>query len=127
MRAGNDFGFLVSGTETTVRGTLEQIFGVRPRTTELVGHFAMIAFFVLLPWRHRSLLLLLAAGTMALSSVINTFSHLHTPLLVSVYRALLGLMLSLLAAVAAYIVIWIIVSACRILYSRRSARSTHGG
>jgi|GEM_PF-2832536 len=127
LRAGNDFGFLVSGTETTVRGTLEQIFGVRPRTTELIGHFAMVAFFVLLPWGHRSLLLLLAAGTMALSSVINTFSHLHTPLMVSVYRALLGLMLALLAAVVAYIVIWIIVSVCRALYSRGSARSTHGG
>ncbi len=127
LRAGNDFGFLVSGTETTVRGTLEQIFGVRPRTTELVGHFAMIAFFVLLPWKHRSLLLLLAAGTMALSSVVNTFSHLHTPLIVSVYRTLLGLMLSLLAAVVVYVVVWAAARAYRLLRPGSSARSTHGG
>jgi len=126
LRAGNDFGFLVSGTETTVRGTLEQIFGVRPRTTELVGHFAMIAFFVLLPWGHRSLLLLLAAGTMALSSVVNTFSHLHTPLMVSVYRTLLGLMLSLLAAVVAYVIVWAVASVYRALGSGSSARGAHG-
>lgn len=103
LRAGNDFGMLVTSPETTVRGTLEQLFGVRPRTTELIGNFSLIAFFTLLPWGHRSLLLLLAAGTMALCSIVNTFSHLHTPIAVSVERALLGLAISLALAVAAYI------------------------
>ncbi len=103
LRAGNDFGMLVTTPETAVRGTLEQLFGVRPRTTELIGNFSLIAFFTLLPWGHRSLLLLLAAGTMALCSVVNTFSHLHTPIAVSIERALLGLAISLALAVGAYI------------------------
>lgn len=108
LRAGNDFGMLVTSPETTVRGTLEQLFGVRPRTTELIGNFSLIAFFTLLPWGHRSLLLLLAAGTMALCSIVNTFSHLHTPIAVSIERALLGLAISLALAVAAYIAAWVV-------------------
>ncbi len=127
LRAGNEFGFLVSGTETSVRGTLEQLFGVRPRTTELVGHFALVGFFVLLPWAHRSLLLLLAAGTMALCSVINTYSHLHTPLLVSVHRTLLGLMVSLIAVTVACAVIWLIAYIYRALRPGAQAGGTGGG
>jgi hypothetical protein len=107
LRSGNDFGMLVSSPETTVRGTLEQLFGVRPRTTELLGNFSLIAFFMLLPWGHRSLLLLLAAGTMALCSVVNTFSHLHTPIMISIERALLGLAISLVVALGAYVACWI--------------------
>ncbi len=103
MRAGNDFGMLVSTPETAVRGTLEQLFGVRPRTTELIGNFSLIAFFTLLPWGHRSLLPPLAAGAMALCSIVNTFSHLHTPIAVSIERALLGLAISLACAFVAYI------------------------
>jgi hypothetical protein len=108
MRAGNEFGFLVSQSESSVRGNLERLFAVRPRTTEIAGHFALLWFFTLMPWSHRSLLLLLAAGMLGMCSVVNTFSHLHTPVLVSMYRSEIGLILGLAAFVVTYFIWWLV-------------------
>lgn len=108
MRAGNEFGFLVSQSESSVRGGLERFFAVRPRTTEIAGHFALLWFFTLMPWGHRSLLLLLAAGMLGLCSVVNTFSHLHTPVLVNMYRSEIGLILGLAAFAVTYFTWWLI-------------------
>ncbi|OPX22226.1 MAG: hypothetical protein B1H03_04965 [Planctomycetales bacterium 4484_113] len=103
LRAGNEFGILVTAPEHNLRSGMEALLGLRPRTAELVGSFALIWFFLVLPWRHRASLLLLAAGTLGLESVINTYSHLHTPLLVSISRTSLGLLLSLVVFLGSYV------------------------
>ncbi len=104
LRSGNEFGFLVTGAEKGLRGSLEAIFGVRPRNTEIIGHFSMLWFLVLYPRGHRASLLLLAAGVLGLTSVVNTFCHFHTPLAVSVMRVSLGLLISLALFLISYFV-----------------------
>lgn len=102
LRAGNEFGFLVAQPERVFRSTLENLIGVRPRNTEILGHFLLIWFFILLRTEHRSILLLLAGGMLGSSSVVNTFTHFHTPILVSFLRVTTGLLLSLIALVITY-------------------------
>ncbi len=106
MRSGNEFGFLVTETERSFRSGLENLLGVRPRNTEIVGYASMLFFFTLIRTNHRSLLVLLAIGMLGMTSLVNTFSHFHSPLLVSVLRASYGLVLSLLLFLAVYLVLF---------------------
>ncbi|MCH8980371.1 MAG: hypothetical protein IH945_14195, partial [Armatimonadetes bacterium] len=82
------------GLELQVRSVLDQLLFVRPRTKEvLVGHPALILGLCLLA--HRPHLkgwaaLLLLAGAVGQTSVVNTLCHLHTPISLSLTRILVG-------------------------------------
>jgi hypothetical protein len=101
LRSGNDSGVGAGGFETHLRGTLEHIFSVRPRTKELLGHPALVLFFLSLPWRNRIAGLLALAGLLGQVSILNTFCHLHTPLALTLHRESLGLAIGLVSAVLA--------------------------
>lgn len=94
-RTGNDSGVGVSGAELEGRSFLDRVLPVRPRTKEfLVGH----PLFVLgLAWwwrgRRRLALPCFVAGSIGQVSLLNTFCHIHTPLVISLWRDLLGLIL----------------------------------
>jgi hypothetical protein len=106
LRSGNQPPVEVSGLELHVRDWLEQALMVRPRTKEfLIGHPAlMLAVGMALRGRTRWVLVLLVLGAMGQASLVNTFCHLHTPLLVSLVRSANGLWLGL--AIGA-IVVWL--------------------
>lgn len=92
-RSGNDPGVGVSETELKVRAMLDRILYVRPRTKEfLVGYPALLlgASFALRGFR-RAAAPFLVIGAIALISEVNTFCHIHTPLLLSGIRVLNGL------------------------------------
>jgi len=97
LRSGNDSPLEILSVETLFRDSLEQWFTVRPRTKELFGHPLFVIFLISLPWRSRIALLFGLAGLLGQVSILNTFCHLHTPLLVTVERVLLGLGLGLLS------------------------------
>jgi hypothetical protein len=99
LRSGNDSLLGVLNAEVLFREQLEQWFSVRPRTKELLGHPLLVLFFLSLPWRNRLSVLLALAGILGQVSILNTFCHLHTPLLLTVQRVLLGLGLGVLSAV----------------------------
>jgi hypothetical protein len=80
------------------RGGLEETFGLRPRTKELLGHPMLVLFFLSLPWRSRIAVLFALAGLLGQVSILNTFCHLHTPLLLTIERVGLGLLLGLATA-----------------------------
>lgn len=81
----------VSGLEMQFRSILENTFGVRPRTKEfLLGHPLFFAG-IFLALRYRWAMVLLIAGTIAQLSMVDTFAHIHTPLLLSLIRIFLGL------------------------------------
>ena len=103
MRAGNEFGFLVSAPEMNVRSTLEVLFGVRPRNLEILGHAGLLLFLILLPKFHKASLLLLAVGSLGMSTLINTFTHFHTPLLVSALRVSIGVFLGIVLFLVIYL------------------------
>ncbi len=92
IRRGNFPLIGASEVELALRSALNEWF-VRPRFKELLGHpLALLALLqVRWPWWARGGLLV--AGVVAQASVLNSFSHYHTPLLVSLQRSVIALAL----------------------------------
>lgn len=103
-RSGNLPLIPVGRWEEILRERLENLFVARPRFKEfLIGHPAL-----LLHGRSSRLvnLSLLALGALGQASIINTFAHLHTPLWLSLWRTLNGLILGLLMGFSLQIILW---------------------
>lgn len=100
-RSGN-FGLPVFALEERLRDVMEQVFVVRPRTKEyLIGHPALLlaAAAAALRWR-LGVIPLAAVGAIGQAGIINSFSHIHTPLLYTAWRTANALVLgSVLGAV----------------------------
>ena len=92
MRRGNFPLLSASGLELTVRETLSEWF-VRPRFKELLGHPAALLGLVQGTWPAWIRAALLSAGVVAQATILNSFSHYHTPLLVSLQRSVIALVL----------------------------------
>jgi hypothetical protein len=107
LRSGNDSGVGVSPLELQLRSVLDHVFGVRPRTKEvLIGHpFLVLALARAAAGKRQGLWALLTLATIGQVSMVNTFSHLHTPLLVSVVRTLHGLWFGALVGGVLYLVV----------------------
>lgn len=92
-RSGNLPAIPVARWEELLRERLEDWLIARPRFKEfLVGHPALVL------WesdRSLSQLGVLALGAVGQASIINTFVHLHTPVALSLWRTLNGLVLGL--------------------------------
>jgi hypothetical protein len=104
-RSGN-FTLPVPGFEKYARQLLEIILGVRPRTKEfLIGYPLLIAAGVLLLKEKKEWLwLFLAVGVIGPVSLINTFTHIHVPIMISAVRSLNGLILGVLIGAAASVI-----------------------
>ena len=106
LRSGN-FGIAVPGFERHFRDLAEVLLAVRPRTKEfLVGYPAIlltIFYFRNIP-RHW-LWLPLSVAVISPVSITNTFSHAHSPLMLSLVRSMNGLWAGFLAGLAAVAVI----------------------
>jgi Family of unknown function (DUF5693) len=107
LRSGNEAGSSVPGLEMTFRSLLNHVFGVRPRTKEvLIGHpLLFLAFARMAGGRSVGRWALLTVGTIGQVSLVNTFTHLHTPLLISVERTLHGLWAGALVGLVLYAVV----------------------
>lgn len=97
LRSGNESAVEVPGWERSVRALLDQLLIARPRTKEiLVGYPALfLGLLLLLKGRPRTTWVLLTAGAIGLISTLNTFCHIHTPLLISVLRVFNGVWLGI--------------------------------
>ncbi|MGQ9764358.1 MAG: DUF5693 family protein [Armatimonadota bacterium] len=105
-RTGNEAGIGVSPIELKLRTILDNALLVRPRTKEfLVGH-PLLFYGIACALRNqkRVAAVLVTLGSIGLVSVLNTFCHIHTPLVVSVIRTFNGFVLGLVLG----IVIWAI-------------------
>jgi len=90
IRTGNEGTVLVSGIEEKVRGGLKDLMGVRPRTKEfLVGHpFTLLILYFGLARKNWFLVLPAIIGQV---SLVNTYAHIHTPVVISLIRSVHGL------------------------------------
>lgn len=114
LRSGNESPLEMLSIEGWFRDSLEQWFTVRPRTKELIGNPLLIVFFLSLPWRNRLSVLFALAGILGQISILNTFCHLHTPLLLTAERVLIGLALGIASGV-----IWgVVILLCAWVWSR---------
>jgi hypothetical protein len=115
LRSGNTSGGSL-GLEGQVRGILEKLLIARPRFKEfLIGHPFLILFGAdgkLNDWR----IFPLFVGLIGQASILNTFAHAHTPLLVSLLRVANGLVLGVLAGGA----LLAVISLGRLLWQRVS-------
>ena len=92
-RSGHTAGMPVSGAEIKVRAMLEQFFYARPRSKEIFfGHpafmLAMAAFLKRFP--KMICFVLTIAATIGQSSMVETFAHMRTPILMSFMRGIDG-------------------------------------
>jgi len=103
MRSGNQPDIGVSDFETHLRGFLTTLLGARPRFKEfLLGFPALMLLPALAPAHRRAIgwIIIIAAG-IGLSDVLDTFSHIHTPLIISVLRLFNGLVVGAVIGIAA--------------------------
>lgn len=109
VRTGNT-GLPVLGAEERLRNALEEALVARPRTKEyLVGHPAMLLGIAAMLWgAQRWALPLVVVGTIGQVGLVNSFSHLHTPILYTVWRTANGLWLGALLGMAALGGAWVL-------------------
>jgi hypothetical protein len=112
-RTGNQPIVSPSTLEVKMRGALESILVVRPRTKEfLLGHPALMLAVVLALRRRRMWLPLVAtAAAMGQVSLLNTFCHFHTPLHISLLRSLNGFWLGAVFG-AVVLLVWAVAGRC---------------
>jgi len=112
LRTGNT-SLPVLGVEERLRNALEAALIARPRTKEyLVGHPAMLLGIAAMLWGARRWALpLVILGTIGQVGLVNSFSHLHTPILYTVWRTANGLWLGTLLGVVMLGCAWILVRA----------------
>ena len=111
MRSGNDSDITPSHFELALRHFLTGVLSVRPRFKEfLIGVPALMIMPALLGSHRRIVgwLLALCIGV-GIGDVLDTFSHLHTPIAISLQRTFNGLVIG---AIIAALAIWIYRRAC---------------
>lgn len=102
IRTGNEAPTAVPDWELRLRALLESVMNVRPRTKEfLIGHPALLLGAAMLTAGHtRWLPLVMLLATIGQVSIVNTFCHLHSPLLVSLQRTGWGILIGMAFGVA---------------------------
>lgn len=106
-RSGHETDLQPSTLEMIFRNTLEQILLARPRTKEFLMAFPAVMMVVSMAARKRKALLLplVLVASLGFSSVVNTFSHLRSPLYLSTARELYALGFGIVLGAAAVLVL----------------------
>ncbi len=95
-RSGHNMGMPVSGLEIRFRAFLEQAMYARPRSKELlIGHpaFMLAAYVWARKWPAAVFFALVMAATIGQGSMVETFAHMRTPVMMSVARGVGGIVL----------------------------------
>jgi len=91
-RSGNDAGVGVSPLELKFRSLLDRVVLVRPRTKEfMIGYPLLLCGLAFAVRGYRNWgAPLIVVGSIGLVSALNTFCHIHTPVMLSVLRVVNG-------------------------------------
>lgn len=104
-----------SGTTTPLelsfRQFLRNVLGVRPRTKEILIGYPILIALLYYGYKERYIIFTIFA-VMGPVSLVNTYGHIHTPLLVSLLRSVYGIVIGL---VVGLILIWIIKLLSRVI------------
>lgn len=93
LRSGNEGAAAVSGLELRFRELLDQYLLVRPRFKANLFAAFLIGLYLAARGQTKLSIPFFLLGLIAVTDFHNTFCHLHTPLLVSAMRDVLGLLL----------------------------------
>jgi Family of unknown function (DUF5693) len=94
-RSGNE-GKAPGMLESMLREFLEGTLGARPRSKEFLFAHPVFLLGAYLAVKYKNAIYLMIIGIIGQSSIVNTFTHLHTPLEVSALRTVYGLVLGLI-------------------------------
>lgn len=97
-RTGNSSAKLSDG-EQGMRQFLTDYLGVRPRSKEFLIGYPLSVLYLMYAPRHKSLWVLTIPLVIGQVSLVNTYAHIHTPLLISLQRSFNGLLLGIIVAV----------------------------
>ena len=100
-RTGNEGVALVPTWEIQMRAFLDKWLLVRPRTKEFLIGLPVLFFLLYRGIRHWAYLPLVVLAAIGQISLVNTYAHIHTPVLVSLLRSFNGLWLGLVLGIAA--------------------------
>jgi hypothetical protein len=123
-RSGNQSDITPSAFELSLRSGLTTLLGIRPRTKEFLIGFPLMMLLPALRLEHKRLAgwifaIGIAIGT---SDVVDTFSHLHTPLVASLTRVFNGAVIGIVIGALAIALYRILERRMR-LVSRRPSRA----
>jgi len=111
-RTGHESSLQPSDLEMISRNFLEMVLLARPRTKEFLLAFPIIvAGFVFARYHLKKLIYpAVLCGMIGLTSIANTFSHLRTPVYLSVVRTGYSISFGALIGVLAAVVLWFLIS-----------------
>ncbi len=114
-RSGHALGVPVPGLELAIREVLSDSLYARPRFKEFaLGHpLLLLASYLVGTGRRGILPYAVLAGAIGQVSIVNSFEHLRTPLLVSVLRTANGLVLGIALGVLAVLLVGAILNIAR--------------
>lgn len=101
-RTGNS-GVLIP-FEAEFRAWMQDLLGVRPRTKEFLIAHPLLMVIIFYWHRLRFIKWLLPVAIIGQISIVNTFTHLHTPVAVSLLRSLYGIGIG---ALIGLLIIWL--------------------
>lgn len=97
-RTGN--GGTISSFELQFRQLLDNVLGVRPRTKEFLIGYPILICLLYYGYKEMYLPLLIFAAIGPIS-LVNTYAHIHTPILISVVRSAYGMLIGLIIGLIA--------------------------
>ncbi len=104
-RTGNISAEAVWGFELKMRSALEQLMLVRPRTQEfLIGYPAIFLAIEFLKTKRELGIIFSFVSLITPISIINSFCHIHTPIILTLFRTLNGF---ILGCIVGYLVLLI--------------------
>ncbi|ETT79484.1 hypothetical protein C173_01447 [Paenibacillus sp. FSL R7-277] len=101
----------VSAPEKILRVFLENTVGVRPRNKEFLLAHPLFILGAFLAYKYRSAAFIMIIAVIGQLSMVDTFAHIHSPVLISLIRGLLGLGLGLIIGIIA-VGVWQIAEGC---------------
>lgn len=101
-RSGNSGS--TSAYELAFRQFLDNTLGVRPRTKEILIGYPILLAFLYYGYKQRYIIFVIFA-IMGPISLVNTYAHIHTPILISLIRSGYGI---LIGVIVGLILIWLI-------------------
>jgi len=116
-RSGNTSGVSVSSLELRTREVLETIFIARPRFKEIIiGYPALFALIYLYhKYKKEAVVFILGLGiVMGSISMVNSFSHVFTAVVISAQRTVAGLIVGIIMG----LITLAVIRAGEILYQR---------
>ncbi|MCF8012307.1 MAG: DUF5693 family protein [Clostridiales bacterium] len=105
MRTGN--AGIVLPFESAFRSFLEETLKARPRTKEFMLGYPLLLLLLYTGCRNIRFLPLVILAAIGQVSMVNTFAHIHTPLVISLLRTFNGLWLGILGGLV-LIALWYI-------------------